>query len=85
MKLISYLHDGVTRYGVLTPGGVADMRDCMDAAPATINEFAGLAGTTPGLLAQVAARAAAAPAVPLDTPAALGDLFTDWPSMDPPQ
>ena len=42
MKLISYLHDGATRYGVLTASGVADMRDCMDAAPATINDIDGL-------------------------------------------
>ena len=66
MKLISYLHDGQVRYGVLTASGVADMRDCIDSAPATINDFAGLAGTTPGVLAAVAARAAQARSLPLD-------------------
>ena len=60
MKLISYEHTQQTRYGVLQGTTVVDMRDCMDAAPATINEFAGLAGTNPALLAQVAARAASA-------------------------
>ncbi|MFZ9335149.1 MAG: fumarylacetoacetate hydrolase family protein [Burkholderiaceae bacterium] len=66
MKLISYLHEGQVRYGVLTASGVADMRDCIDSAPATINDFAGLAGTTPGVLAAVAARAAQARTLPLD-------------------
>ncbi|NBQ85932.1 MAG: FAA hydrolase family protein [Betaproteobacteria bacterium] len=66
MKLISYEQEKQTRYGVLQGTAVVDMRDCMDAAPPTINEFAGLAGTTPGLIAQVAARAAGAKATPLD-------------------
>lgn len=67
MKLVSYLDNGRARYGVVTGAGVADMARCMDAAPATLNEFAALAGADPGLLARVAARAAQTPQLPLDS------------------
>ncbi len=67
MKLVSYLENGQARYGVVTGAGVADMARCMDAAPATLNEFAALAGADPGLLPRVTARAAQAPQRPLDS------------------
>lgn len=65
MRLISYEQHGQTRYGVLVNEAVVDMRDCLDAAPASINEFAGLSGENPGLVAQVGARAAGARSTPL--------------------
>ena len=65
MRLISFLRDGQARYGVLTEAGVADMADCMDSAPATLNAFADQAGTDPGLLQRVAARAARARTTPI--------------------
>ena len=65
MKLISFLRDRRERYGVVTDAGVADMADCMDGAPATINEFAQRAGADPGLLQRVAARAAQVARVPM--------------------
>ena len=65
MKLISYQHDNAVRYGVLLASGVVDMRHCMNNAPASINDFAGLAGTQPDLMASIAARAASAAVLPL--------------------
>ena len=65
MKLISYQHDNAVRYGVLLASGVVDMRHCMNDAPASINDFAGLASSQPGLMASIAARAASATALPL--------------------
>ena len=65
MRLISYQHQGATRYGVLTSSGVVDMRHCVDGAPATINDFVALASAQVGLLASVAARAASLPATPM--------------------
>jgi acylpyruvate hydrolase len=69
MKIISYTHDGATRYGVLLPQGVVDMRQCLDQAPATINEFIGqhctAAGGQAAALAALAARAEKGTPVPL--------------------
>jgi 2-keto-4-pentenoate hydratase/2-oxohepta-3-ene-1,7-dioic acid hydratase in catechol pathway len=65
VKLISYQHDNAVRYGVLLGNNVVDMRHCMDAAPASINDFAAVAGSQPGLMATIAARAAAAQGTPL--------------------
>lgn len=69
MKLISYRHEGADRYGVLTASGVVDMRLCMDAAPATINEFVAVvsaqAGGQTGALAAIASRAEVQAALPL--------------------
>ena len=57
MKLVSYRLQNSNRYGVLRDGQVVDMRLCLDDAPDSINDFAAMATTRPGLLAQVAARA----------------------------
>lgn len=65
MKLISYQHDNAVRYGVLLTNGVVDMRHCMSDAPASINDFVGLASTQAGLMASISARAASAKALPL--------------------
>ena len=68
MKLISYRHGNATRYGLVQEGtsqGVVDMRQCMDTAPESINDFVALASSQQGLMAAIAARAASAQAVPL--------------------
>lgn len=65
MKLISYQHDNAVRYGVLLTNDVVDMRHCMSDAPASINDFVGLASTQAGLMASISARAASAKALPL--------------------
>jgi acylpyruvate hydrolase len=70
VKLISYRaknDDSKTaRYGVLLPAGVVDMRQCMDKAPHSINDFVAAASSDAGLMASIAARAASAASVPLD-------------------
>ena len=57
MKLISYKHDNAVRYGVLLAHGVVDMRQCMDGAPLSINDFVGVASSQAGLMASIASRA----------------------------
>ena len=68
MKLISYQTSDsrLARYGVLLPAGVVDMRQCMDDAPDSINDFVAAASSQAGLMASIVARAAGAKAVPLD-------------------
>ena len=65
MKIISFLHQGLCRYGVLTDAGVVDIQACLDTAPATINEFVGRCGEDPAVLAVLAERARTAPALAL--------------------
>lgn len=67
MKLVSYLHQGQARYGVITPSGVVDVRECMDAAPDSIHGFAALSGSDPQLIGRVAERAAQSRAVPMSS------------------
>jgi acylpyruvate hydrolase len=70
VKLISYRtkdHDSkAARYGVLLRAGVVDMRQCMENAPDSINDFVASASSDAGLMATIAARADGAVAVPLD-------------------
>lgn len=66
MKLISYTHDKATRYGVLLDHGVVDMRQCLDNAPANINDFIALAHNNVALMAQIAQRATGAEVTMLD-------------------
>jgi acylpyruvate hydrolase len=65
MKLISYTHEHMTRYGVLLDQGVVDMRQCIDNAPASINDFFAQASGNAALMARIAQRAAAASPVAL--------------------
>ncbi len=68
MKLISYQtpDSRQARYGALLPGGVVDMRQCMNDAPDGINDFIAAASSQPGLMASIAARSAGAQPVPLE-------------------
>ena len=66
MKLISYTHQEVVRYGVLVAQGVADMRHCMDNAPASINDFFAHAHGNKTLMASIAQRAESAQHLSLD-------------------
>ncbi|WP_090131481.1 fumarylacetoacetate hydrolase family protein [Limnohabitans sp. Rim11] len=66
MKLISYTHQEVVRYGVLVAQGVADMRHCMDNAPASINDFFAHVHSNKTLIASIAQRAESAPHLSLD-------------------
>lgn len=66
MKFVSYMHDTFIRYGVLLHQGVVDMRDCMEVAPETINDFVAQACGNTDLMDSIARRAASATAVPLD-------------------
>jgi 2-keto-4-pentenoate hydratase/2-oxohepta-3-ene-1,7-dioic acid hydratase in catechol pathway len=54
MRLVSFLEQGHPRYGVLVDGAVVDVDDCLQQAPATINEFIAFAVSTPGYLQQLA-------------------------------
>jgi 2-keto-4-pentenoate hydratase/2-oxohepta-3-ene-1,7-dioic acid hydratase in catechol pathway len=53
MRLVSFLEQGDPRYGVLVDGAVVDVDDCLQQAPATINEFIAFAVNTPGSLQQL--------------------------------
>ncbi len=70
MKLISFRPkghvSGPDRYGVLRQDGVVDMRECMDHAPDSINDFVALASSRSGLMASIAARVAGASGVSLE-------------------
>ena len=66
MKLISYTHQEVVRYGILVAQGVADMRHCMDNAPASINDFFAHAHGNKTLMASIAQRAESAQHLSLD-------------------
>ena len=54
MRLISYAQNQATRYGVLQGQGVVDMRQCMDKAPDSINDFIAQASGNAALMADYA-------------------------------